>query len=293
MILNELKEKGLICPPNFLIANTQYLTLMGSIAYGCSSDNSDNDIYGFTIPPKEQVFPHLAGKIVGFGQKVNRFEQWQEHHIECPESRKTYDFSIYSIVRYFQLCMENNPNMIDSLFVPRRCILHCTSIGNIIRDNRNLFLHKGAWHKFKGYSYSQMHKMTNKKPIGKRKETVEKFGYDVKFATHVVRLLNEIEQILTEKTLDLERNREQLKAIRRGEWTEEQIKQYFTTKELELEKLYTQSSLQHRPDEESIKALLLRCLEQHYGSLDKIIPTPSKEKELLQQIKALCEQTGM
>ena len=59
--------------------------------------------------------------------------------------------------------MENNPNMIDSLFTPINCVLYSSKIADLVRDNRQLFLHKGAWFKFKNYSFSQLHKMKNKK----------------------------------------------------------------------------------------------------------------------------------
>ena len=62
--------------------------------------------------------------------------------------------------------MDNNPNMIDSLFVSQRCVLHCSPIGDLVRQNRKLFLHKGIFFKLKGYSYSQLHKMRIKKPEG-------------------------------------------------------------------------------------------------------------------------------
>ena len=39
-----------------------------------------------------------------------------------------------------------------------------------------------------------MHKMRTKEPEGKRRAIIEEFGFDVKFAYHVVRLLNEVEQ---------------------------------------------------------------------------------------------------
>jgi len=286
-LVDRLCKKGLINPPGFLAMNVHYEVIMGSIAYGVSSDNSDMDIYGFAIPPKYMIFPHLIGEISGFGKQTNRFEQYQQAHIECKDERKEYDLQIYSIVKYFQLCMDNNPNMIDSLFVPQRCVLHSTAIGNLVRENRRMFLHKGCWHKFKGYAYSQMHKMDTKKPEGKRKEIVEKFGYDVKFAYHVVRLLNEVEMILTEGDLDVTRNREQLKSIRRGEWTETQIFEYFTMKEKSLEEVYAKSTLPYGPDENKIKELLLNCLEQHYGSLDEAIAKPNSYSELVNDLESL------
>lgn len=291
-----LHERGLINPPGFVVSNTMYETIMGSVAYGVSSDTSDIDLYGWAIPPKDVVFPHLRGEIFGFGRQVQRFEQYQQHHIAYPDALgghgRTYDVTIYSIVKYFQLCMEGNPNMTDSLFVPHNCVLHCTPIGQMVRENRRLFLHKGCWPKFKGYAYSMVHKMSTKNPIGARRELIEQYGYDTKYAYNVVRLLCEVEQILAEGDLDLQRNREQLKAIRRGEWSEAKIVEYFTTKERELEALYTASTLPWGPDEGAIKQLLLDCLEAHYGSLSECVARPDREQVALRDIRAILDKAG-
>ncbi len=123
------------------------------------------------------------------------------------------------------------------------------------------------WARFKGYSYSQLNKMSSNKREGKRKALHDKYGYDIKFAYHVVRLLLEVEQILSEGDLDLQRHKEQLKSIRRGEWTEEEIKTWAGKKESNLESLYTKSSLPYSPNEDEIKDLLLQCLKMHYGDI--------------------------
>lgn len=294
-ILKDITDRGIARPqPGFVASNIQYEVIMGSVAYGVSSDTSDMDVYGFCIPPRDYIFPHLRGEIPGFTPPGPTFEQYQEHHINDPSALggkgRVYDFNIYSIVKYFRLCMENNPNMIDSLFVPRRCVLYSTKVGELVRENRKTFLHKGAWHKFKGYAYAQVHKMKTKQPEGKRQKLVEEYGYDVKFAYHVVRLLNEVEQILTENDLDLERNREQLKAIRRGEWTQQQVEDYFASKERDLESLYTNSTLPHAPDVEKLKEILLQCLEHHYGSLDGCITDEGSMIKAVKDIDAILER---
>lgn len=271
--IQKLTEKGLIRPPAWLPSNVMCEVIMGSVAYGVSSDTSDMDVYGFCIPPKETVFPHLAGEIEGFGRQKKRFGQYQQHHIDCPDELggkgRQYDVSVYNIVKYFTLCMENNPNCLDSLFVPTECVLHITQVGTMVRENRRLFLHKGCWQKFKGYAYSMLHKMESKDPTGKRKEIRKQFGFDVKFAYHVVRLLDECEQILTLGDLDLRRAREHMKAIRKGEVPKEDIKRWFSDKEKQLEELYNRedSPVPYSPDEPKIKQLLLDCLEHHYGNL--------------------------
>lgn len=291
-IVSILNKKQLCRPPTWLPGNIHYETMMGSIAYGISSDMSDVDVYGFCIPKKEMIFPHLVGEIPGFGKQIQRFDQWQEHHIKDKDSKKEYDCSIYNIVKYFQLAMENNPNMIDSLFTPDSCVLHISRIGTMVRENRKLFLHKGCWPKFKGYAFSQMHKAKLKTPLegSKRDESVKKFGWDVKFGYHVVRLIGEVEQILMEGDLDLQRNREHMKAIRRGEVTLEDTQQWFSEKEKDLEKVYAESKLRHRPDEGAIKQLLLNCLEDHYGSLQDAICDPNQAIVALRQIQEIIEK---
>jgi predicted nucleotidyltransferase len=291
-VVRRLVDKGIITKgsiPQFVPGNVQYETIMGSMAYGVSSDASDMDVYGFCMPPKDHVFPHLAGQIQGFGKQIPAFQQYQQHHLLEPDRGKEYDLSIYSIVKYFQLCMVNNPNMIDSLFTPNNCVLFITPVGQIVRDNRQKFLHKGSWHKFRGYAYSQMHKMRVKEPDpkSKRYESVMKHGYDVKFAYHVVRLLDEVEQILTLGDIDLQRNREQLKSIRRGEWKIEDIENYFERREKELSKVYTESKLQYKPDEEEIKKILLFCLEEFYGNLEKAVNSSDKYEQMVREIQRI------
>jgi predicted nucleotidyltransferase len=239
------------------------------------------------------VFPHLAGEIPGFGNQIQRFSQWQQHHIPNPDGKDCmYDFQVFSIVKYFQLCMECNPNMIDSLFTARRCVMHSTPVAEIVRENRRLFLHKGAFHKFRGYAYAQLSKIKNKVNSSNpdRAKSVESFGYDVKFAYHLIRLLDECEQILVEHDLDLERNREQLKAIRRGEWTLEQVEGHFTAKERTLESIYAASSLRRSPDEKAIKDVLMTCLEAYWGSIDTMIKREPSVERILADVQEVLDK---
>ena len=259
--IERLTQQGHIRPPSWLPGNVRYETVMGSQAYGVAVENSDWDMVGFCIPPKDMVFPHLAGVIQGFGRQVQKFVCYQRHHVQVEE--RAYDLNCYNIVHYIHLCMQCNPNMVDSLFVPRECIVHSSKISEMVREKRHMFLHKGAWPRYKGYAYSQLHKMKNKHPEGKRR----------KFAYHLVRLLSSVEQILAKGDIDLRWNREQLKAIRRGEMTEYDIIKWAADKEHSLEKLYEASTLPWGPDQDAIKQLLLDCLEEHYGILEGCIVT--------------------
>jgi len=114
--------------------------------------------------------------------------------------------------------------------------------------------------------------------------------YDLKFAYHTVRLMNEVEQILIECDLDLQRNREQLKTIRRGEWTLDQLEAYFTNKEHALETAYANSKLPNVPKEDAIKKLLMESLEAHYGSLTSAVVVNPDIKNVLSDLQQVIER---
>jgi hypothetical protein len=136
-----------------------------------------------------------------------------------------------------------------------------------------------------------MKKIRNKdRESSARRELIEKYGYDCKFGYHLVRLLNEVEQIMIEGDLDLQRNREQLKEIRSGCWTEQQLETYFAQKEAALEDVYNKSELRWGPDEAAIKELLLNVLEEHYGCLQKCVVRQDAVVTALRQMISAADE---
>ena len=288
-IIKELYNKKLLHIPPFS-SDTHYEVIMGSIAYGCNEDFSDFDIYSFCFPPKDIMFPHLNGHINNFDKVNNNFESVQEHGVKYNE--KEYDVNVYNIASYLRLCMNNNPNMIDSLFVPLRCIIHSTKIGQMIRSFRKEFLYKGCYFKYKGYAYSQLKFLRKKDKKGTREDSIKKYGYDVKFAMNIVRLLNQVEQIIVEHDLDLEKCKEQLKSIRRGEWTEDQIEDYMRKKENQLDKLFHESTLPQQPNYDKIKSLLINCLEEYYGNIDNFHKQKTENDLITDEIVSVLKKYG-
>lgn len=90
----------------------------------------------------------------------------------------------------------------------------------------------------------------------------------------------------------MERNREQLKSIRRGEWTKDRIIEYFNDKEKILEEVYLKSDLRHSPATTEIKTLLVNCLEQYFGSLDKMIKLEKDSAILVYDIQEVLRGHG-
>ncbi len=69
--------------------------------------------------------------------------------------------------------------------------------------------------------------------------------------------------ILVEQDIDLQRNNNQPKAIRRGEWTEERMRAWCAEKVSQLDRAYAEGSMRVTPDETKIRSFLPNGLEHH------------------------------
>lgn len=261
-IFSQINARGFITPQPWLENSIQYETLMGSISYGASDDKSDKDVYGFCIPPLEVLFPHLVGDIRGFNFELSpEFNQFQKHHIKLDGDE--IDISIYNIVKYFQLCLECNPNMIDSLYTDDRFILFNTDISKTVRNNRHLFLHKGLASKFKGYALSQINKIgsKNNSKNEKRSASIEAYGYDTKLAYHTIRLVLEAVQLLEDGTMDLKKHGDIFTYIRQGKWSLESILNFTNDRIRLIDDLKIRSHLPDKPQVKAVKKMLIDCIE--------------------------------
>jgi predicted nucleotidyltransferase len=283
-------------PVKWMKSTSIYECYTGSQAYGIANANSDWDIYSIVVPPKDVVFPHLSGYIHRFHKDIPKFVSHQNRDgskIVDPKDKREYDLQVYSIIEFFRSAADNNPNIIDALFVPHNCVLYSKEAGNHLRENRKIFLNKIALWKFIGYAHSQKKLMTQKTEESKRYSDQLEYGMDRKAASHTVRLLNECWQILATGDLDLTANTEMLKEIRRGEWSKERVFKYVEDQEPLLKKLYQDKDVvPYEANMEAITKLLLECLEISYGTLycascvlNYENNTKHKEAEMIRNIK--------
>lgn len=250
-----LRENAHLTPPGFVNSSSvQFEVLAGSHAFGTATPESDRDVIAFCIPPIDFVFPILRGHIDGFGRQKQCFRMYDQDDISF--EGESHDLKVFNIVEFFDTCMDANPTWLETLFVPEDTVLYSTAVGELVRRNRELFLHKGAFHRFSGYAKSMIHKMKKK---DRDDERLYKYGY------HAVRLMDELEELLAEGSLTIGREKERHQDVREGKWSFDEIQQYFDDKEESCELLYENSSaLPYEPDQQRIKDLLVDVLKMHY-----------------------------
>lgn len=239
------------------IRNTIYKIRIGSTLYGTITETSDEDLGGIFIPDKDYVLGIKNVEQVELSEKISKSVRNQKGDT---------DYVVYALTKFIPLAMANNPNILEFLYAPENCVLYRDKYANRLIQNRHLFLSKKAYHTFKGYSYSQRQKLEVKRDnMTGRTELVEKFSYDTKFGSHLLRLLLECLQLLTKKTLTFPLPQHNLvRDVKLGKYD----LTWVLNKAEELEKLvdlaYVQSDLQYGADQEAINKLQIELLEDFW-----------------------------
>ncbi|MEL6166831.1 MAG: nucleotidyltransferase, partial [Cyanobacteria bacterium J06628_3] len=98
-----------------------------------------------------------------------------------------------------------------------------------------------------------------------RAETEKLSGYDLKHGMHCIRLLRSGLEILRQQEVIVDRKKigdaEDLKAILRGEYSYEQLMQMAEGLVAEMDQVYEESTLRHKPDLEHINDLCIELVE--------------------------------
>jgi predicted nucleotidyltransferase len=98
-----------------------------------------------------------------------------------------------------------------------------------------------------------------------RKELERKYGYDVKHALHLIRLVRMAREILRDGVVLVRRpDAEELRGILRGEWKYEDVESAACNLDSELDTLYRNSPLPESPDRKAISQLYREICENRY-----------------------------
>lgn len=167
--------------------NTEYVEhhkifecIIGSTAYGTNTPESDIDESGVMIPD------------ISYFYGLNRFDQYQDYD---------NDKTIYDFRKIIRLISENNPNCLDLLYCPDRCIKFITPYWQKVMDNKDLFLSKKCFYTYSGYAYAQLHRIKNHRVylLNPPKGKPERFDFGLKefsiFQTSQLKSLIDIESL--------------------------------------------------------------------------------------------------
>jgi len=147
MTIDWIKNNGLLI----------FEAITGSKAYGLDTPESDTDIRGIYVIPKNLFYS------LDYPQQV---------------SNNTNDIVYYELRRFMELLSKNNPNIIEMLAIPEQCILKKHKVKNSL--TQDIFLSKLCEKTFANYAFTQIKKAygLEKKivnPVDKERKSVMDF----------------------------------------------------------------------------------------------------------------------
>ena len=203
-----------------------------------------------------------------------------EHYIGITKTRETverfvgkHDVVSYEFVKFVKLLLKSNPNVLSLLWVKDNHYLKRHEYGQLLIDNRDLFVSKLAYKSFTGYAWGQLKKMEKFNFEGymgkKRKGLVEKFHFDCKNASHCIRLLKMSVEFLTTGELNVFRHdANMLLEIKTGKWTLEQVKEEAARLFKLTDEAYVRSKIPDKPAYEKVESTVKDIMYDYIKSME-------------------------
>lgn len=232
---------------------------VGSGLHGVTiSGYDDRDEMGICIEPPEFVIGNA------------KFEQYQFR--TQPEGVRSgagdLDLVVYSLRKWARLASAGNPTVLLMLYIPEQEIVSENSWGTHLRNNRDLFLSRDAGKKFWGYMMAQKEQMLGlRQKHTNRPELIAEYGYDTKFAYHMLRLgIQGIELLETQNiTLPMqEENREFLREVRLGKYSKEFVLDLADGYIADLEMLIDNADLPKKVEQKELNGFIVDMYQDYW-----------------------------
>ena len=252
-------------PPGTVILAVE----VGSTLYGVQGSDGVDDL-------------DLMSVVVERSEYVTGLRRWESHVCRtAAEGERSQtgdiDHTYHSLRKFLSLACKGNPSILCALFAPERKLHVSSPLGLGLQRLYPSIVSKQAIPRYRGYMRSQALRLLGERGVGRgartgaRPELVEKYGYDTKFAMHMVRLgcqgreLSETGRlVLPMKGID----KGVCKRVRSGQFSVDEALNYAFHLDAELAAFETgekASVLPDEPDYEVVNAWLHEAYMQTWG----------------------------
>lgn len=239
-------------------------SVVGSGVHGIAIEGTDDhDEMGVYIEPPEWVL----------GVEKHREDYvWRTQPEGVRSGPGDTDLVLYSLRKYLRLTIKGNPTVMLPLYAPAASLVVLTPLGEELRDMRATFLSQVAVERFLGYMRSQHERMlgTSRRNVPNRPELIERYGWDVKYGSHALRLAHQGLEIASTGHLSLpmpDRERERVLAVKRGEVARDEVSAEISSLEAKVRSLLDEggSPLPRTADHDRISAWAIDAQRRHWG----------------------------
>ena len=214
----------------------------------------DRDEMGICVEPLEEAMALWAP----FEQFIYRTAAEREGRDNARSTAGDLDLTIYSLRKWTRLALKGNPTIMLLLFTPEDQLVYCDTLGAELRALTPSIVSRRVQGPFLGYLQAQKQRLTGERGQKRihRPELEEMYGFDTKYAMHMLRLGFQGVELLTTGRLSLpmrEPARSFLLDVRRGKVSEQDCLTRAGELERELADLETASPLPEAPEEARVE----------------------------------------
>jgi uncharacterized protein len=241
--------------------------LVGSTVHGLNVNDGieDRDEMGVCVEPLGAAMALWAP----FEQFIYRSAAEREGRDDARSIAGDLDLTIYSLRKWTRLALKGNPTILLLLFTPNDQLVHCDSLGSELRALTPSIISRRVQEPFLGYLQAQKQRLTGEREKRiHRPELEEMYGFDTKYAMHMLRLGFQGVELLTTGRLSLptrEPARSFLLDVRRGKVSEQECLTQAGELEQDLTDLATTSPLPEEPDEVRVEEWVLNAYRRRWA----------------------------
>jgi len=230
-------------------------TSVGSTIHGLHLEgHDDRDEMGVCIEGLSDVIGFHE-----FEQYIYRSAAEREHKHDAPSQPGDLDLTIYSLRKFLRLAVQGNPTVLTLLFVPPEKCLVRTSLGAQLQELAPEIISRDAGGRYLGYLTAQRQRLLGERGQMRvhRPELVEQFGYDTKYAMHVLRLGYQGVELLSTGRLTFpitEPIRQHIRDVREGKISFNDVLSEAGELEKQVKELTHTSPLQDHPNLERVES---------------------------------------
>lgn len=208
-----------------------YRCVVGSRAYGLETESSDTDLRGIYLAPAELHWS-LYGAPGQFEDNATQSCYWE-------------------LQKFMTMVLKANPNILECLYSP--LVEKSSPVAEALLSVRDRFLSQMIFQTFNGYALSQFKKI--------EQDLRNQGQVRWKHAMHLLRLLMTGAATLREGYVPVHvgDRRDQLLAVKRGEFTWEEVNVWRQELHRDFESALAETKLPERPDYETANRLLIQA----------------------------------
>lgn len=234
---------------------------VGSTVHGIGVEGTDDrDELGVCIEPPEYV--------IG----LRHFEQYT--YRTQPEGARSgpgdLDLVLYGLRKFASLALKGNPSILLLFNVPDEKCVVLNVLGRRLRDLAPAFASKKAGAAFLGYMQQQRQRLMGERGQMnvKRPELIERYGFDTKYAGHIIRLGFQGVAYMQTGAFPIpmpDEQRDFILAVRTGQVAENDVLTHAGMLEAKLKDEIDSTWLPDEPDYDDVNKFLIYAYQRTWG----------------------------